>query len=936
MGNRSYLYLTHPNDPEANDEFAEANNNVPVLWHIFLAQGEAAAPIADQRVFSDAGTDNIAADLSAARARLRRFAGFVATHPLIDRVPALPRYLRAIDAYLDTLAAHYDAPEALRLSANLDEYSWLGEDDPEQFVIEQRREFDTTWAKLEHAMAGNDHPALEAALGFDWSDWEAWCWEFGIGGFTFYHDYFRTCDDEPREVEFADYVPEDDPSEEEGDNDLGLNRRRFARDGLYGVLHIGADGQPAGVVVEPEWQSIGPCDEDEREELWVRKNNRYGLMRVSPDGEARLLLEPCLDEVWGFATGCAVVRTNGKMGMLRLDGTWRIKPNFDELWDYCNGYAHARLGGLDGFLDEAGAWAITPRFDDAWDFSEQGLARVQLGGKCGLIRTDGSFAIALEYDDIDWDDACQAWRLKRDERIGLAWPDGSPGIALEWDGIAAVDDRASAYVVRRGDHCGLCEPDGRLRLPCIYRSIDLRGAGEDDSPQSLAEMQFVVRTDAGMGVVDIDNTVLVPCIHTKVDELHPYAPHGTRFPTATLVRVSAKKKGASYGVWDIGAGRLLVPCAYKRIEPLCLDQDSRPLFVVSPPANGRDKDVLRLGVLAGDGSQLHAPDYAWFGTPGRLGREFDLQMSRHALFEAWSKDEPVVAGRSDGRYVWLHPDGRSQDYADKLTADYAAGDLKAAHTLGKAYRDGEGVAADAGLARRWLERAAGDGLPAAIADLAWLLESEGNEPVRVRNLLERALEQPQGWSTADSRNLLGCHYLNGTGGEARYEDAFQLFQLAASQGSASAIFNSALCLANGWGTEQNETLALARYREAEKKGVRNAAYQVGRLLENNAKRMNPEQALQTRKEAAHFFRRELEDENRSNPDCCHALARQIEHGVRPQYADEMREVLERGARADDIDCIDWLLELLEGADSRWRNAERAAAWRARRRELGGS
>ena len=100
MGNRSYLYLVSADAEDHRVRFAEANNNFPSLWQILLASGEAAPAITDQRVFGDAGTDNLAADADSALERLRSLAEFVREHPLLDQQPLLPLQFEALLAHL--------------------------------------------------------------------------------------------------------------------------------------------------------------------------------------------------------------------------------------------------------------------------------------------------------------------------------------------------------------------------------------------------------------------------------------------------------------------------------------------------------------------------------------------------------------------------------------------------------------------------------------------------------------------------------------------------------------------------------------------------------------------------------------------------------------------------------------------------------------------
>ncbi|WP_454899544.1 hypothetical protein [Variovorax boronicumulans] len=179
MGNRSWLYLEHslPDTEEASaDEIAEANNNFPVLWQLLLADGAAGDAIDHQRVFGDAGTDNLASDAHAALARIRQLHAFVERHPMLHTLPQIALQFEAVVLHLAELIDDTPEGSAPRFSANLDELSWLGGDaDGEGFIERNRRECNERWAEVQRCIDGGNHPGVDAALGVQrFADWEAW------------------------------------------------------------------------------------------------------------------------------------------------------------------------------------------------------------------------------------------------------------------------------------------------------------------------------------------------------------------------------------------------------------------------------------------------------------------------------------------------------------------------------------------------------------------------------------------------------------------------------------------------------------------------------------------------------------------------------------------------------------------------------------------
>jgi len=942
MGNRSYLYVTrHPDDPDDSREIAEANNTIPRLWHVLLAEGEVAAPIEYQRVFANAGTPNFAADVRAALARFGKLAGALQEHPLIDALPALPRHLRAVTAYLEQCVAALPGTGEAMFSANLDEYSWFYDMPNEEFVVMQQGEFNATWAAIAQAIDRQDSLALEKALGFTeegaFENWENWCWEFGLGGFAFYHRYFRNCDDEPCAEEFADFVPQPDAWEIARENDLGLGRQRFCENGLCGVRRVDDDDQPLAVLLPPEWDALWPADERPREELWVRRGEQIGLLRLSRDGAATLLLEPCLGTVWDFSDDLAVVEMGGKVGLLDRDGRWFSPPAFDELWDYENGFACARQGELIGYLDSHGEWAIPPRFQQADNFTAEGLAPVCEGGRHGLLRTDGSYAAGAEYDALEWDDEISGWRIGRDDKLGLLHADGSPWLAAEWDEIVCPDSRAGVLSVCREAHWGVVDRQGRSCLPCIYQSLNLRTHNLDDEPPpSPAELQFAVGREPGRGLVAGDGRELIPCRFEDIDELASQWDEGRICRSRDLLLVQAAGEPARLGVWNLGTGRLEIPCLYAAIAPFYVEAGAAPWLLVVL-AGDTPPEASPFGILDGMGGSLFAPEYRWL--VGNHGGSTDgaIEQTRYALSRAFRANEAFLAQPLEGdEVVWLMPDGRRFAFVEKLAADHAAGDLQAAYRLGTAYRDGDGITADRELAIAWLGRAAAGntgqpGLPEAMADLAVLLADDDNPAghARARELFEQALARPGNWPTASARNWLGHMQLNGYGGPQDYPAAYRQFQLAAEQGNPYALYNLGLCLENGWGIEANPQQAMHKFQKAADRGVADAAHRAGLLQASLAAGKPEKKQRRELARAADNHRRELGIAGSSSiGESCLALARLLqESGVAPSHADELPEVLETGAQAGNEACRERLLSLLDNPDSPWHDPARAARWR---------
>ena len=130
--------------------------------------------------------------------------------------------------------------------------------------------------------------------------------------------------------------------------------------------------------------------------LTIRTEGRRNLIsRGREEGSALLLRReepPCL----------ALVRVDGKWGMLGKDGKFVVEPSYGSVQRFRSGlaafsYSSVAENALLGYLDANGNVVISPQFEGAESFYE-GLARVKFQGKFGFITRDGSFAVKPQFD----------------------------------------------------------------------------------------------------------------------------------------------------------------------------------------------------------------------------------------------------------------------------------------------------------------------------------------------------------------------------------------------------------------------------------------------------------------------------------------------------------------------------------------------------------
>ena len=98
-----------------------------------------------------------------------------------------------------------------------------------------------------------------------------------------------------------------------------------------------------------------------------------------------------------FSEGLALVRLNGKFGIVDKTGREIIPPKYDEVRYFSEGLAKVKLNDKYGFVDKTGKVVIPLKYEDAGSFSE-GLALVRLNGKYGFVDKTGKEVIPLKYE----------------------------------------------------------------------------------------------------------------------------------------------------------------------------------------------------------------------------------------------------------------------------------------------------------------------------------------------------------------------------------------------------------------------------------------------------------------------------------------------------------------------------------------------------------
>jgi TPR repeat protein len=158
------------------------------------------------------------------------------------------------------------------------------------------------------------------------------------------------------------------------------------------------------------------------------------------------------------------------------------------------------------------------------------------------------------------------------------------------------------------------------------------------------------------------------------------------------------------------------------------------------------------------------------------------------------------------------------------------GEAEAQLRLGRMWLEGIGVRqADAGLALRWFNRAAGQGLAEAMNMVGRCHENGWGAPADEREAAvwyKRAAAAGSDWGQYNYAHML----FDGRGVQQDMGEALVWYARAASQGHARAMNLLARCYEEGWGADRDQVSAAVWYRRSAEAGYFRGQFNFATLL----------------------------------------------------------------------------------------------------------
>ena len=207
--------------------------------------------------------------------------------------------------------------------------------------------------------------------------------------------------------------------------------------------------------------------------IGVRINGKWGFI----DRESSTFVVPCeYEEVSNYCEGFAVVKKDGRYGVVNTDGELITPCVFDKIFDYKNGFALAVREGKRGVLDSTGQLCIPCRFDRLCDWGSllsngciyNGLAKVMQNGKYGLINLNGK-QTSVSFDEIG--SYYGFAKVEKNGKYGLVNTDCELIVPCKYDDVYRTE--AGPWIVTLGNKKGALDSEGNELIPCIFEDLKL-------------------------------------------------------------------------------------------------------------------------------------------------------------------------------------------------------------------------------------------------------------------------------------------------------------------------------------------------------------------------------------------------------------------------------------------------------------------------------
>lgn len=284
----------------------------------------------------------------------------------------------------------------------------------------------------------------------------------------------------------------------------------------------------------------------------------------------------------------AIVKRNGKYGMIKPNGELKVPLEYDFIEPYDTSHGHyseyynARKGKIFSIinqnLDKIGE-SYEPIYNN-FRTDNPTISFRNLKGKFGLIDKNGNVKIPFVYDEELRFEGNNYTIATKNNKKGIIDINGKEIFPFIFDNITALDDQENIFVFHNKNEDKIMNINGKV-LISGYENIH---------PIFYDNSKFIVKKNKKFGVVGINNKILAPIIYDEFSDWVEYGPENRHivkigsksgmleektfkqkipvdydfvFISRAVVFVGKNKK---YGIIDLN-NKILCPLIYDEVKP---------------------------------------------------------------------------------------------------------------------------------------------------------------------------------------------------------------------------------------------------------------------------------------------------------------------------------------------------------------------------------
>lgn len=251
----------------------------------------------------------------------------------------------------------------------------------------------------------------------------------------------------------------------------------------------------------------------------------------------------------------AIVKRNGKYGIIKTDGTFKVPLEYDFINYFDDNHAfseyyNARRGEIYSIfnrdLKKIGE-SYQPVYND-FSVNTPTLTYKNLQGKKGIIDWQGNIIIPFEYDNLrEIEGTSLLWASKGDFN-GIITEQGQTKIPIKYKEIYSVYDKFDSE-----------DQIGKLLFITDGTMIDINNNVVISGYDSIVPIYYnhndlIVSKNKKFGIIDINKKILLPLEYDEISNWVEYGPEGKHFIV----------KNGKYGLIEKETFKIIIPPVYDK------------------------------------------------------------------------------------------------------------------------------------------------------------------------------------------------------------------------------------------------------------------------------------------------------------------------------------------------------------------------------------